>query len=258
MPVPEHLHQSGLRVLVTRPQHQAAQFVEILRNAGMQTFELPCIDIAYRNPQTLSPTEKEKSQHSDWWIFTSANAVTGAKECRVLPPTNSNVKIAAIGQATCRALEQLDIRVDLAPADNSTSEQFLVLIKQQIRAGDQITIIRGDSGREMLKKSLQSRGAETHYLEVYQRLLPGLTATQAEELFTQAMPCVISITSDLGLSNLLKLLPATVHKQLLSCPLVVNSERCALLAKDLGFDSRIQVAHPPGDKGQLLTLSGLR
>lgn len=259
-PIPEqHLPDlRGLRVLVTRPAHQASPFVQLVKNAGAQTIELPCIEIAYRNRQTLSADDKAIAMHSDWWIFTSANAVTGANKCGLLPLTNPGIKIATIGQATDRSLNELDVPVELSPQENSKSEQLLDLIKAQIKAGDKISIIRGDSGREKLKHSLQSLEVDVHYLEVYQRLLPVLPGKHIEELITAALPCVITITSDLGITNLLQLIPAPLHEPLFGCPLIVNSERCAELANSLGFSAQILVAHPPGDAGQIHALSEIQ
>ena len=244
-----------LRVLVTRPRHQAFEFIQLLKNAGVQTFELPCIDIVFKNKQSLSTEQKEHALRSNWWIFTSANAVSGAHECGLLPNNHSAIKVAAIGQATTRSLQKYAIPISFAPVENLNSEQLLNLIKLQIKQADKISIVRGDTGREFLKNSIVALGNEVHYLEVYHRQLPTLTTTETKQILISAMPCVISITSDLSLLNLLQLLPGSVHEQLLACPLVVNSERCAKLAKERGFHNRIQVACPPGDQGQLTALS---
>lgn len=252
---------SGLRVLVTRPENQAQNFVQRLEAAGAATFKLPSIVIHYQSRSALDTALIERTLQSDLWIFTSVNAVMGALACHLLPPTEESCHkpaIAAIGQVTGQCLTDHAISVDLAPAVNSGSEKFITLFGPKIKSGSRIAIFRGDSGRGELKKQLQQLGASVHYIEVYQRRLPRLIATEAAQLLNDAMPCAISVTSDLGLSNLLQLTPKKYRPLLLRCPVVVNSQRCASLALQCGFKNQIIIADPPGDAGQLTALEKLR
>lgn len=257
MPVPD---LRDTRVLVTRPVHQAQVFIKKLQAAGAQTTEFPCIDIRYRQ---LPSVQIRQALQSDLLIFTSANAVTGAIKSQLFdnPQFTSEEPtepmLAAIGRATLQRLQDQQLTVVLAPAENTDSEGFVAQFKDTITPDSSITIVRGEHGRDVLKQQLESLGAKVSYLSVYDQRLPQISKTDALSVLTGALPCTISITSNLGLRNLLQLAPAETRPQLLACPLVVNSLRCAKLAESLGFKGPVAVASPPGDYGQIVALSTL-
>lgn len=234
----------------------------MLEDAGAIAIKLPTIDICYLRHDSLDPDQRASALRSNCWIFTSVNAVIGAVKCKLIPVSKHSghthrIVVAAIGQATGDCLAEHGITVDRLPPENSGTEQFLAFCGDQFNSGDVVTIIRGDDGRNVLKERLESKGCDVSYLGVYCRQLPPLSADSAAETVEKAIPCAISVTSDLGLSNLLELLPVGFHPLLFNCPLVVNSARCAELARNYGFIDQILVATPPGDNGQLKALTAL-
>ena len=236
-------------------------FIDKLQSAGAQTTEFPCIDIHYE--QSLSDTDIDRALDSDLLIFTSPNAVTGAIHCQLFDNprfTNEETSapaLAAIGQATRKSLRNHQLKVSIAPAENTDSEGFVKHFSDAIMPGSNITIVRGRHGRNVLKQKLESLGANVSYLSVYDQVLPPVNETDARNILLSALPCVISITSDMSLENLLQLSPPDIRSQILASPLVVNSQRCAQLAKQKGFTGPILVATPPGDHGQFQVLSTL-
>ncbi len=245
-------------VLVTRPSHQSAGFIKQLEKAGFKAVPLPVIEIQFVT------TDLTDTLNSGLVIFTSANAVTGAHKNLALPwhisANTPNVevsalKIAAIGRATAKALTDLNSTVDLVPTVTSSTEALLDIIGDV--SGLVITIIRGESGREALYNSLQQAGATPVYQTVYKRVLPQYRNSYLKTLFIKGLPDIISVTSDLGLHNLLSIIPTELQACLLSRPLIVNSQRCAMLAADKGFHAEILVADPPGDSSQLQSIQRL-
>ncbi len=235
-------NKNALNVLVSRPSHQSACFVEKLQHAGFNTLELPTIEICF------TPADLTDTLQSDLIIFTSANAVTGADKSLPLP-WDSQATIAAIGSATAQSLKHLNCSVDVLPQTSSSTEALLDVIGNVTNLT--VTIIRGDSGRETLYNALAERGARPIYQSVYQRKLPEYSQTRIQTLFNDGMPDIITVTSDLGLTNLLSIIPPALSPSLFSRPLVVNSKRCAQLAADKGFSAEIRIADPPGDESQL-------
>ena len=148
-----------------------------------------------------------------------------------------------------RSLGHLNCRVDILPETSSSTEALLDVIGDVTNLT--VTIIRGDSGRETLYNTLAARGARPGYQSVYQRKLPEYSQTRIQTLFNNGMPDIITVTSDLGLTNLLSIIPPALCPSLFSRPLVVNSKRCAQLAADKGFSAEIRIADPPGDESQL-------
>ena len=242
-------------ILVTRPAHQASAFVDKLHNLGFHTVLMPAIEIAFRT-QSLQPLELRQLDTSELWIFTSANAVEGARKCGIFS-NQSDYKIACIGVATAAALTNIGISIDYAPPKSGNSENLIdYLLASGWQPTSAVTIVRGSHGREALKKSLHDIGCAVHYLDVYQRLLPTVTETEVQQALA-ILPAIISVTSNQGLENLLKIIPARCHSSLFNSHLVVNSERCAILALKYGFKQHIAVAKVPGDDGQLKALEKL-
>jgi len=229
-------------VLVTRPAHQSSELVKLLQDKGIASVCLPTIEIDYLD------TDLTDTLQSDLIIFTSINAVTGANKSSSLP-FNSNARIASIGKATTLALERLNCSVDVTPQTSASSEALLEVI------GDvenlQITIIRGDTGRDALRTALTERGASVRYQAVYKRKLPSYTKTEIQALLLRGLPDVTLVTSDLGLHNLLTIMPDDLKAELFTKPLVVNSERCAKFARDEGFKAAVLIADPPGNEAQV-------
>lgn len=116
----ETLPLFGKRVVVTRTQRQAGALTKRLVELGSDVLEIPTLRIV---PQPLNKTQQGKlaafSQHFDWVIFTSPNAVDLffseffklTSDLRDL----GRLKIAAVGPATARKLADLHLRVDLQP-----------------------------------------------------------------------------------------------------------------------------------------------
>lgn len=245
---------SGISVLVTRPSHQTANFCQLLTHQGAQAVCLPVIEIqfgGYDKAQLVAC-----SSNAQLIVFTSANAVAGAHYLQPLPwSLAKHTRLAAIGHATALALKKHNMQVDVVPANGSTSEHLLQLIMQPgIPVGD-VTIVRGDSGRDKLRDTLVSSGATVRYLEVYRRRCPKTPKSRIvgalKLLKLHNKLAIVCVSSDFGLYNLLAMVPANLHRQLFQYPLVVNSERCALIARDAGFKTPIEIAQPPGDAGQL-------
>jgi uroporphyrinogen-III synthase len=240
----------NLRVLVTRPAHQAEAFIRAIESMGGTAVHLPTIEIVFTR-QTPIVINAELA------VFTSVNAVHGAlanstPAADVYPPP----LIAAIGTATEQALRQYGFDQIIAPTRNANSETLLQILKPYVKPDIKVAIIRGDSGRDLLYDKLHSLGAQVHYEAVYERKRPVISHTEARTLWHQQRPGLISVSSDLGLDNLIAMLPSDLYQALFSCPLVVNSERCAKRARTYGFNTTA-VAAPPGDQGQIRQLAAL-
>ncbi len=240
-------------VLVTRPRHQSAPFITQLEEEGFSVVLLPTIEIEF------AATDLSETLRSDLIIFTSANAVTGAHNSLKFP-WNTEAKTAAIGKATAEALNRLNCPVDIVPRTAASTEALLDALSVAI--GDVtnlvVTIVRGDSGRDKLFTTLSAQNAKPRYQTVYKRALPEYSPVQLELVFKDGVPDIISVTSDLGLINLLAIVPSGLTQKLLSRPVIVNSERCAQLARDKGFNAEILVANPAETESQLSRILSLR
>ena len=228
---------SGLGVLVTRPAHQSENFLSLLRQSGAEAFALPAVEIQAitLSQTTLCYLQQQASYHVI--IFISANAVRFGLP--LLQKTTGPL-VAAIGNGTAANLNAEGWQVDLIASTGHSSEDILALDALQSAAitGKSILIIRGEGGREFLAKSLQSRGANVDYAEVYRRVCPQSDIEWLAPLWQQRIQ-LVCVTSNVILENLYKMLQP-YRNALLNTTLVVPGQRCWQLAQQLGFKKIIQ------------------
>lgn len=233
-----------LSVLVTRPSHQSQTFCNALQRAGAATARLPTIEIVY----SAHAVDLLANNRHDLLIFTSANAVRAALQTADAVQLLNGKTVAAIGPVTSAALAQCGVSVDITPTQHNSEGMLAALSCIDLRNVG-VAILRGDSGRHLLYEQLQPRAHSVDYLQLYQRRLPAIAPAEIEAAV--ASTNVTTVSSDLGLLNLVKLLPPRQLASVRKRALIVNSHRCAKLATEHGFQAAISVANPPGDNGQL-------
>ncbi len=97
---------AGLRVVVTRAEHQSEGLAAAFELAGAQVERLPLLEIV--PPADPRPLERAASELAlyEWIVFTSSNAVEA-----FLPRTGgalpSRLKVAVVGPATAEALRDI-------------------------------------------------------------------------------------------------------------------------------------------------------
>jgi len=186
------------RVIVTRPEREAAQWVEQLTAHGLAATALPLIAIGpCTDPQAVQALAQARARLAQppgyrALMFVSSNAVLhflhGA------PPLPSDTRAWAPGPGTARALTQLGVApaaIDGPAADAAQfdSESLWQQVAPQIRAGDRVLIVRGrsagvhesaeGSGRDWLARQVQAAGGQVDWAVAYERGAPRLTAEQA-------------------------------------------------------------------------------
>jgi len=239
-------YTTDFKVLVTRPEKQAENLCFLLEQIGAKPVKMPVLKIVAVEPIAKIREALSDIQQYQWLIFVSANAVNFA-----LSANNGKIpnllgsKIIAIGQATASALKNVGIDVDLVPKQGFNSEAVLALPELQQFNGVACLIVRGQGGRELLRETLEERGARVEYLEVYRRMLPKVDTNPVYNLLDKKELDVVTITSVEALNNLLKIL-GSKKLQLFSIPLVVISERIGKMAAELGF-KQIIISQQPTD-----------
>ena len=117
-----------------------------------------------------------------------------------------------------------------------------------------ILIVRGNGGREHLKNTLEQRGAQVEYLNVYHRTKPLTDTDDLEQHLQNNQIAAIVITSAESLKNLLELTPQKAHSQLTRIPLLLINTRLVQIAKEAGFSSELLVATESSDEAIVKTL----
>lgn len=244
-----HLH--GLGVLVTRPAGQADGLCEMIEKAHGRPLRFPAMEIVA--VETLQPAIAllQQVNNTDVLIFVSTNAVEHAFP--LLPDEIPlDLQIAAIGEATAARLDDFGLPVSLVPESRFDSENLLALNALSNMQGKSVIIVRGLGGRELLKQTLEQRGAQVEYAEVYQRRIPKRNAGNLLQGW-ENMVDAVTITSSELLDNLLHMLGERGLEKLSQTPLLVLSERTADYAESLGC-RRLMLAAQAGDRGILEAL----
>lgn len=240
---------AGLTVLVTRPAGQAAGLRGLIEAAGGQSLHLPLLEIVPVEDGGAAAEWLARRDFWDWLIFVSANAVRFALPVGGWAGEGSpRTRIAAVGEATAKALAEAGVRVDLIPKPQFNSESLLAAPEMDDVAGRRILIVRGVGGREHLASVLRQRGAETIYAELYRRVPPAADPTAAIELWQRGGIGAVLVTSGEALDHLMELLGNAGAELALRTPLVVIGARLAELARRRGWH-RIAVAEQASDPG---------
>ena len=246
MAAPRPLRDAG--VLITRPLGQGEALKERLEAKGAQVLHFPSIEIqpAPRSADRDRCLERLDSYH--YAIFISPNAVDYAADILDLAALPPKLKVAAIGPGTARALTERGRKPDMLPRDGANSEALLRLKALNSVDGKRILIVRGQGGRELLAETLEERGADVDYLEVYRRVAPRLDHGEIAQWFRQGRVDAIAVTSREALLNLERMLSPSLTPYFKSAQLLVSSPRMVRLATALGIRRRPVIASDATDK----------
>jgi len=251
MAVPD-LRLAGVRVLITRPAHQAEPLAQLIEEHGGEAIRLPTIEIA----EPLDPESAERAlralPHARFAIFISPNAVRhGLARIQAAGGWPPALRFAAVGAGTARALHAAGIRELLVPGERYDSEALLDCLPAESVHGETVLLFRGEGGREHLAESLSARGARVEQVVCYRRVLPRNPDATALARLAHGDIHIITITSVDGLRHLLTLAGDSMRARLLATPLVVTSERQSRSAHDFGFHAEVLVAPRTDDRAIL-------
>lgn len=244
---------TGKNIMVLRPANQSDQLSNKIVDLGGVVTLFPTIEI-----KPLENIDLENLTNLFEWssmiVFISRNAA------RILSALVRNLNeqlktktVFATGNGTADELRKYGIDSVLFPTAQSGSDGLLQMtgLEAPEIIGKNILIIRGDTGRELLKQSLEERGASVKYAEIYTRAIPDVSKKQVDSIWETSPPDIILFTSNQGLYNLVKMTPHIYHSKLFSTPFVSMSERIANTASNEGFMNKSVTAKIQTDDGLL-------
>ena len=246
---------ADMKVVVTRPEHQADALCAQIEAAGGKPVRFPVLEI-------LEPTDSkplieliDRLDDFDIAVFISPNAVRKAmnliRSRREFP---ESTKIAAIGRKSAQELKSFGRQADIYPNTRFDSEALLALPEMQDVAGKRIVIFRGDGGREVLADTLKARGASVEYANAYRRGRPDTDNGEILYLWSRNELATILVTSSEGLRNLFDMVGKLGQMWLRNTTLIVGGESMAETARELGFKVDPVVAADPSDEAMMEAL----
>lgn len=213
----------GTRVLVGRARHQAGALSTELRKLGAQVLEIPFIEI--RKPhsfRTLDSALKNLRTY-DWLILTSVNGVEAmwnrlakilSRSQRPLSvqkasPASIGLRVAAIGPATKKAIEQRGTKVDVMP-NEYIAESVVRSLKNRVK-GKRVLLVRAKVARDVIPRELRRAGAHVDVVEAYETVVPQSSRRRLQAALKNPKkhPDVVTFTSSSTVKNFVKLLGTT-------------------------------------------------
>lgn len=199
----------GKTVIVTRARAQASQLTKQLEEQGARVLEAPSIKIV--PAADYAPLQQAISNIDSykWLVLTSSNGVEyffeqltkAGKDSRSL----YNVKIAAIGSATAKALAAHGITADLVPSTYK-AEELADALQQNITSGDKVLIARAKVAREVLPERLRELGAQVDVITAYETVTDCENKDELLALLENGEADMITFTSSSTVTNMLDIL----------------------------------------------------
>lgn len=183
---------AGLRVVVTRAAAQAEGLAEAYRRAGAEVALLPLLEVTPpSDPTPLAAAAARLAEHA-WVAFTSANAVDAFAEHVDAWP--DGIRLAAVGDATARALAARGLAADLVPA-RSDAEGLAAELAPRLAPEEPVLVPQAADARPTLIAALTAAGARVTAVVAYDKRLPADAERRARELFADSPLGWVTFTS---------------------------------------------------------------
>ena len=209
---------SEIRVLVGRARHQAGALSAGLRALGADVLEIPFIEI--RKPRSFRALDQalRNLPDYDWLILTSVNGVDSMWErlekLRLGRGALGHLKIAAIGPATKKAIENRGLRVDVVP-EEYVAESVVRSLRRRVK-GKRVLLVRAKVARDVIPRELRSAGAEVDVVEAYETVVPKSSRSRLRAALNSKnrRPDFITFTSSSTVRNFVALLGRPTARKL--------------------------------------------
>ncbi len=233
-------------MLVGRARHQAGALSAGLRKLGAQVLEIPFIEIREPRSFQPLDTALTNLDTYDWLILTSVNGVEamwarqqkqhlnfadlklktnhdfsrsrnenreGHEFTRAAKGDRRNaalaaggIRIAAIGPATRKAIEQRGVKVDVVPKEY-VAESVVRSLKAKVK-GKRVLLVRAKVARDVIPRELRKAGAHVDVIEAYETVVPASSRVRLRAALSNASkrPHVVTFTSSSTVKNFAALL----------------------------------------------------
>lgn len=221
--------------LILRPATPADTLQQLLQQRAAQLgIELACdyhsmVQIrSYDDPAVSIAEVLQQSWHGAMMVSVNAAEHFAAQVAQSAPNhAMPSCRWYAVGPTSAAAIAKVVKRPVTCPWRQHNSEALLALPELQQVAGQRWLLVRAHEGRELFADTLRARGAEVHYLAVYQRTPLPLVSEQIEQ-WKQHVRCIF-VSSAEQLGYFLAAMPRQALSWLQQCTWVVASQRLAAL-----------------------------
>lgn len=180
-------------VIITRPQHMAQNLVTGLQQVGRKSIVFPLFDIESVSDNSEMDRAISNLHQYALVMFVSPNAVDALFRRMMAMNGNSlrwpsTTMIAVVGSASRQALKQYGVDSSnahiVSPRNEirTDSETLLAELDLTKLVGQQVLIVRADSGREFFADALRNAQVNVDTITAYRRVVPELDASRRQSL----------------------------------------------------------------------------
>ncbi len=203
----------GLRIVVTRAAHQAAELAEPLSALGAEPIVLPMIELAPPEDKEPLIIAAAQAEQFDWVIFTSVNAITSFMA--ELPESSDwfRPRVATVGAVTREVAEDYGLRVALTP-EKYVAEALVESFQNIDLEGKRVLIPSAAVTRDVVPAALRRMGADVTVVEAYRSVMPANAAVLAAHVFCEPLPDWVTFASSSAAENLLHIVDAETLREI--------------------------------------------
>lgn len=173
-------------VVITRPLAQADVLAQRVTELGRRAIIFPLLDILPLADQ--APLQRALSDLSAYALiaFVSPNAIDAAFAAR--PDWPAAIPLAVVGEGSRQALAKHGVIGEnytiISPTDLDRTDSETLLLELDLDAlrGKQVLIVRGETGRPLLRDALHAAGVKVTLLSAYRRAAPNFDHARRSEL----------------------------------------------------------------------------
>lgn len=200
---------TNTRILVGRARHQASALSTKLRSLGATVIEIPFIEI--RKPKSFDPLDSALKNITayDWLVLTSVNGVDALMQrmskLHLDKRSLKELRVAAIGPATKKAIEQDGVNVDVVPKEY-IAESVVRSLRRSIQ-GKRVLLVRAKIARDVIPRELRLAGAQVDVVEAYETVVPATSRARLRSLLKspRRRPHLVTFTSSSTVKNFVNL-----------------------------------------------------
>ena len=220
-------------VIDTRPELDAAER-EAIEQEGFRVLHVPTIAIGPARSNGEIERARSRIGEYDWVVLTSKRGVSALLDCVESPP--SNVRWAAVGATTAKALHERGVRVDAVPASARGDAIPGAMAKLGSLRGSRVLLARADAADKALPQKFIKMGARVDDVVAYRTMTaPDASRRALADALADGDVEAILFASGSAIRGTVELAGKDADRARALCAITIGPKTSSV-ARELGFN----------------------